>query len=146
MKLNWKPILIIILALILVSTLFFMITTTMSSPTVMELKMPKDESGTDNNQNSSSLTLVLLKNNMLYAYFGNDINNGRSLEIKEARKVILEGVQKFTRDSLIVLIKPTKEATYSNSVDILDEMSINRINKYKMVDLNKQEEAFLAKR
>jgi len=138
---------IAIIALMVISTLFFMITTTQSSPTTMKLYMPKDENGVSKYQNSNSkLTLVLLKNDMIFGYFGNDINNGRSLEIKEARNIIAQGVQKFTKDSLIVVIKPSNEATYKNSVDILDEMSINKIIRYEMVDLTENEKEFLAKR
>jgi len=119
----------------------------MSSPTVMKLDIPRDENGVSKYQNSNSkLTLVLLKNDMVFGYFGNDINNGTGLEIKEARKIIAQGVQKFTRDSLIVIIKPSEEATYKNSVDILDEMTINEIIRYEMVDLTKEEKEFLAKR
>ena len=147
MKYKWRSLAIIIIALVVISTAFFMITTTQSSPTTMKLYMPKDENGVSNYQNSNSkLTLVLLKNDMIFGYFGNDINNGSSLEIKEARNIIDQGVQKFTRDSLIVVIKPSNEATYKNSVDILDEMSINKIIRYEMVDLTENEKEFLAKR
>src|SRR6187397_3677546 len=130
---------IAIIALMVISTVLFMITATQSSPTTMKLYMPKDENGVSNYQTSNSkLTLVLLKNDMIFGYFGNDIINGSSLEIKEVRKIIAQGVQKFTRDSLIVIIKPSKEATYKNSVDILDEMTINEIIRYEMVDLTKE--------
>ena len=147
MKFKWRSLVIILIAVVVISAAFFIFTSTLSSPTVMELNMPKDENGVSNYQNSNSkLTLVLLKNDMIFGYFGNDINNGSSLEIKEASKIIAQGVQKFTRDSLIIVIKPSNEATYKNSVDILDEMSINKIIRYEMVDLTKEEKEFLAKR
>ncbi len=147
MKFKWKLLVIIIIAVVAISAVLFIFTSTMSSPTVMKLDMPRDENGVSKYQNSNSkLTLVLLKNDMVFGYFGNDIINGSSLEIKEARKIIAQGVQKFTRDSLIVIIKPSKEATYKNSVDVLDEMAINKISRYEMVDLTKEEKEFLAKR
>jgi biopolymer transport protein ExbD len=147
MKFKWKLLVIIIIAVVAISAVFFIFTSTMSSPTVMKLDIPRDENGVSKYQNSNSkLTLVLLKNDMVFGYFGNDINNGTGLEIKEARKIIAQGVQKFTRDSLIVIIKPSEEATYKNSVDILDEMTINEIIRYEMVDLTKEEKEFLAKR
>ena len=147
MKFKWKLLVIIIIAVVAISAVFFIFTSTISSPTVMKLDMPRDENGVSKYQNSNSkLTLVLLKNDMVFGYFGNDINNGTGLEIKEARKIIAQGVQKFTRDSLIVIIKPSEEATYKNSVDILDEMTINEIIRYEMVDLTKEEKEFLAKR
>jgi biopolymer transport protein ExbD len=147
MKFKWKLLVIIIIAVVAISAVFFIFTSTISSPTVMKLDIPRDENGVSKYQNSNSkLTLVLLKNDMVFGYFGNDINNGTGLEIKEARKIIAQGVQKFTRDSLIVIIKPSEEATYKNSVDILDEMTINEIIRYEMVDLTKEEKEFLAKR
>jgi len=147
MKFKWRSLVIILIAVVVISAVFFIFTSTLSSPTVMKLDMPRDENGVSKYQNSNSkLTLVLLKNDMVFGYFGNDIINGSSLEIKEVRKIIAQGVQKFTRDSLIVIIKPSEEATYKNSVDILDEMTINEIIRYEMVDLTKEEKEFLAKR
>ena len=147
MKFKWRSLVIILIAVVVISAAFFIFTSTLSSPTVMELNMPKDGNGVSNYQNSNSkLTLVLLKNDMIFGYFGNDIINGSSLEIKEVRKIIAQGVQKFTRDSLIVIIKPSKEAMYKNSVDVLDEMIINKISRYEMVNLTKEEKEFLAKR
>ena len=147
MKFKWRSLVIILIAVVVISAVFFIFTSTLSSPTVMELNMPKDENGVSNYQNfNSKLTLVLLKNDMIFGYFGNDIINGSSLEIKEVRKIIAQGVQKFTRDSLIVIIKPSKEATYKNSVDVLDEMTINKISRYEMIDLSKEEKEFLAKK
>src|SRR6187401_3323009 len=131
MKFKWKLLVIIIIAVVAISAVFFIFTSTISSPTVMKLDIPRDENGVSNYQNSNSkLTLVLLKNDMIFGYFGNDINNGSSLEIKEASKIIAQGVQKFTKDSLIIVIKTSNKATYNNSVDILDEMSINKIIRY----------------
>ena len=36
---------------------------------------------------------------------------------------------------LVVVIKPTDDATYKNTVDMLDEMTINDVKRYAMVDL-----------
>lgn len=146
MKITWKSLLIAIIAFLLVSVVFFMYTTTTSSPTVMELKIPKDRNENTGDGNSgSTLTLILLKNNMVYSYYENDVTNGRKNELKNIRSIILDGVQRFTRDSLVVLIKISKDASYRNTVDILDEMTINDIKKYRMIDLNKTEENLLAK-
>jgi biopolymer transport protein ExbD len=146
MKITWKSLLIAIIAFLLVGVVFFMYTTTTSSPTVMELKIPKDRNeNTGDESSGSTLTLLLLKNNMVYSYYENDLTNGRKNELKNIRSIILDGVQRFTRDSLVVLIKISKDASYRNTVDILDEMTINDIKKYRMIDLNKTEENLLAK-
>jgi hypothetical protein len=57
--------------------------------------------------------------------------------------MITDGWKIFSKDSLLVMIKPTKEASYKATVDILDLMAINSIKKYSMTDLNKQEKEFL---
>jgi hypothetical protein len=45
----------------------------------------------------------------------------------------------FSKDSLVVVIKPSEEATYKNAVDILDAMTSNQISRYSMVDVSKPE-------
>ncbi|MGB3090856.1 MAG: hypothetical protein WBB20_12885, partial [Chitinophagaceae bacterium] len=39
----------------------------------------------------------------------------------------------------IVIIKPDNDATYKNTVDILDEMTINQARTYAMVKILKEE-------
>ena len=39
----------------------------------------------------------------------------------------------------VVVIKPDEDATYKNTVDILDEMTINNVKRYAMVDITPQE-------
>jgi hypothetical protein len=45
----------------------------------------------------------------------------------------------------VVVIKPSENATYKNTVDILDEMAISDIKRYAMVDLFEAEKALIAK-
>jgi len=54
----------------------------------------------------------------------------------------LEG-RKVNKRELIVLIKPGKECSYKNVVDVLDEMMINNVTKYAIIDLQQDELAFL---
>jgi biopolymer transport protein ExbD len=39
----------------------------------------------------------------------------------------------------VVVIKPDEEATYKNTVDMLDEMTINDVKRYAMIDITPQE-------
>jgi biopolymer transport protein ExbD len=39
----------------------------------------------------------------------------------------------------VVVIKPDQDATYKNTVDMLDEMTINNVKRYAMVDITPQE-------
>jgi biopolymer transport protein ExbD len=40
---------------------------------------------------------------------------------------------------LVVVIKPNKEATYKNTIDMLDEMTINNVKRFAMVDITDNE-------
>jgi len=39
----------------------------------------------------------------------------------------------------VVVIKPNSEATYKNTIDMLDEMTINRVKRFAMVDITEDE-------
>jgi biopolymer transport protein ExbD len=116
---------------------FFIFTTTVSQPTAMNLNMPKDTK--DKNldmkvKESGSLTLMLGKGNVIYYYYGNDPTKMQTTGYKAVRDIILKKKKSTPAADLFIIIKPDKDATYKNAVDILDEMDINDIGKYAMVD------------
>ena len=116
---------------------FFIFTTTVSQPTAMNLNMPKDTK--DKNldtkvKESGSLTLMLGKANVIYYYFGNDPTKMQTTGYKAVRDIILKKKKSTPAEDLFIIIKPDKDATYKNAVDILDEMDINDIGRYAMVD------------
>jgi len=161
---------------------FFIFTTTMSSPTTMDLFMPKD-TDKDEDQNkakeSGALTLLLGKNNVIYYYEGQlkeDASNFLTSNFSGIRKIIIdkkkgvidahqhdEGCKKIQEKAkaevppnpnwqkacldrdLVVVIKPDEEATYKNTIDILDEMAISDIKRYAMVDLFPVEKELIKK-
>jgi biopolymer transport protein ExbD len=45
----------------------------------------------------------------------------------------------------VVVIKPNPESTYKNTVDILDEMAINEVERYAMVDISPDENMLIKK-
>jgi biopolymer transport protein ExbD len=116
---------------------FFIFTTTVQQPTSMNLNMPKD---TKNDQDqtkvkeSGSLTLLLGKQNVVYYYYGNDPSTMKTTNYKDVRDIILKKKKTTPADDLFIIIKPDKDATYKNAVNILDEMDINQIGRYAMVD------------
>lgn len=154
---------------------FFIFTTTMSSPTTMDLFMPKD-TDKDEEQNkakeSGALTIILSKENSIYYYHGQllpDASNFLSTNFKGIRQIIIDkkndvkaahqhddkcqeswiknnGDQTSCRDrDLVIVIKPDVEATFKNTVDILDEMTINEIKRFAMVDLFQVEKELVKK-
>jgi biopolymer transport protein ExbD len=157
---------------------FFIFTATMSSPTTMDLNMPKDTDKKDEQnqaKQSGALTILLGKDNHIYYYEGilDDKGAGfKSTNFKEIRNIILnkkkdvisryvpgpednEIIDKakkrgdpFWKDAakdkdFVVVIKPDAEATYKNTVDILDEMTIDNVKKFAMVKISDPEKQLI---
>jgi len=137
---------------------FFIFTTTMSTPSTMKLFMPKDEKDKNKQtevKESGALTIMLGKNNGVYYYEGQlkeDGSNFKSSTFKEIRDVIINkkkdviergkalGYPKDTLDKdFVVVIKPNSEATYKNTVDMLDEMTINQVHRFALIDITPDE-------
>jgi biopolymer transport protein ExbD len=122
---------------------FFIFTTTMSQPTAMNLPLPKD---TDNpeEQNkakeSGALTLMVGKNSNVYYYEGillPDASNFKSTTMKQVRDVIINKKRSVQDEKdFVVVLKPNEEATYKDLIDILDEMLINDVKRYALVDIS----------
>lgn len=116
---------------------FFIFTTTVQQPTSMNLNMPKDTKDQKDDmkvKESGSLTLLLGKQNVVYYYFGNDPSTMKTTNYKDVRDIILQKKKSTPAKDLFIIIKPDKDATYKNAVNILDEMDINQIDRYAMVD------------
>jgi biopolymer transport protein ExbD len=121
---------------------FFIFTTTMSQPTAMQLFLPKDTEKPEEQNKvkaSGALTLMLGKNNVVYYYEGEllpDGSNFKTTTFKEVREVVMNKKRSTDPKDFMVVIKPGNEATYKNTVDILDEMTINDVKRYAMVDIS----------
>ena len=125
---------------------FFIFTTTMSQPTAFKLFLPDDRT-TPENQNkakeSGALTILLGKDNNVFYYEGMLKDQGanfKSSNFKDIRDVIIQKKQSTDTADLVLVIKPSDESTYKNVVDILDEMSINMIKRYALVDISPVED------
>lgn len=120
---------------------FFIFTTTMSQPTAMRLYLPKDtEKPEEQNKikESGALTVMLSKDNSIFYYEGQlatDGSNFKSTNFKEVRDIIINKKKSTNPDDFMVVIKPAPESTYKNLVDMLDEMTINDVKSYAMVDI-----------
>jgi biopolymer transport protein ExbD len=142
---------------------FFIFTATMSTPTTMRLIMPKDEKNPEDQtevKESGALTILMGKGNGVYYYEGQlkpDGSNFMSTNYAEIRNIIQKkrtdvmqmgrslGYAKDSADrDMVVVIKPNAEATYKNTVDILDEMTINNIRRFALVDISDPEKQAIA--
>lgn len=127
---------------------FFIFSITMSQPTSMNLSMPDDTKPPETDmkiKESGSLTLMLGKGNVIYYYFGNDPTTMETTNYKDVRQIILDKKRSTPPDDLFIIIKPDDDATYKNTVDMLDEMNINDISKYAMVDVSEHEADLIKK-
>ena len=145
---------------------FFMFTTTLSKPKTMEINMPfKDENLKPENESkikaSTALTLLLSKDHRIYYYegLGDDPNNAPNVQVtyfkpKDGiRDVIINKIKKVEElkqqgtltatDKMTVLIKPDDNSTYEDLVNILDEMSINDVRVYAIVDITPVDKEFI---
>lgn len=123
---------------------FFVFTTTMSQPTAMKLFLPKDTDEKDQNKakESGSLTLLLGKNRTVYYYEGilkPDGSNFKNTNFNGLRQIILNKKRSTPVDDLVIVVKPDTDATFKDVVDVLDEMTINVIKRYAMVDIAEPE-------
>ncbi len=145
---------------------FFMMTTTLNKPKTMEINMPyKDEIIPEEEETkikeSTALTVLLSKKHRIYYYEGmaTDPETPPDVKItgfkpeKGIRDVIIKkknDVEELKRkgqltakDKATILIKPDTSSTYEDLVNILDEMAINDIRVYAIVDITDVDREFI---
>jgi biopolymer transport protein ExbD len=128
---------------------FFIFTTSMSEPRGMKIKVPDNRTPADSSRTSEekTLNLVLGKSNELWYYMGSSLHEIKKTDyaagvrsiINEKKKVIKQAYG--TPNELVVLIKPAAVSSFKNIVDILDEMVINGVTRYVLMEPGLNEEA-----
>jgi biopolymer transport protein ExbD len=122
---------------------FFIFTTTMGQPTAMRFIVPddRDTSKPTLAAESKTISLLLDDNNVIKYYHGMQENSQRETNYDKdgLRAVLLQKIQQLNlqhvkTSDMVVLIKPQAGSTYKNLVDVLDEMLINGISKYAVVE------------
>src|SRR6266404_1769124 len=127
-------------------------------------KDTKNEEELNKAKESGALTILLGKNNVVYYYEGQLLPDGSNFktatfatirdEINNKHKSVMDAyashpdaaceqkakqegkpVSDCADEDFVVVIKPDQDATYKNTVDILDEMTINAVKRYAMVDI-----------
>jgi biopolymer transport protein ExbD len=125
---------------------FFIFTTTVSQPSAMKLFLPKDTDKQEEQnkvKESGAFTILLGKDDQIYYYEGLDPTQLKATTFKGIRDEIIRKKQSTNPEDLVMIIKPSEDATYKNTVDILDEMTINEIKRYAMVDITADEYALV---
>jgi biopolymer transport protein ExbD len=131
---------------------FFIFTTTLSEKSSMNLIVPADGGNPRPIPESKTLTFILADQDKIYAYEGiweTAMNNKKvrltNYSPEGIRNMILSKKKQLVNpDDLIVLIKPLDDSKYKNTIDALDEMLINGINTYTIVDVSSAEKSYVS--
>ncbi|MES2417374.1 MAG: biopolymer transporter ExbD [Bacteroidota bacterium] len=113
---------------------FFMLTTSLSKPLAMDIAKPdKDDKNLDNRKElkaSQTMTILLGSNDKVAWYMGLAGSSAPTIEgFTAIRSSLLKNKQKVKEvmgKDIVIVIKPTKGATYKNFVDIMDELNITK--------------------
>jgi biopolymer transport protein ExbD len=138
---------------------FFMVTTAWTKPHATDLKMPLNGDST-NLCEKAALTILLGKNNKTFYYNGNLGESMKEGSCGVAGYSIQDGIGEIIRQKqqwmhksyeggqkeMMILIKPSADASYENLVSMLDEMLINKVERYAIVDITEDDKKLLAEK
>ncbi|RQO31962.1 biopolymer transporter ExbD [Taibaiella sp. KBW10] len=148
---------------------FFMFTTTMTKPNAMELQMPykEDHMGPKTIslvKESTAMTILLSKDHRIYYYYGigsdpvrppvlqvsgfkelDGIRDAIIAKKKMVQDLIARGSDNLdATDKLTIIVKPAANSSTDDLINILDEMTINSVPIYAVVDISPVDLAFIA--
>ena len=132
---------------------FFVFTSTLATPRAMGLVLPEDKNIIDSIPipESKTITAVLAGNNIMYCYYGTNISQMQATDYSPAgfRSILINKKNQLrkaygTDSSMVVVIKPTENCSYKNVIDALDEMAINNVKIYFLVDADETEKTIIA--
>lgn len=116
---------------------FFILTTTLSEPTMTNLILPKDSAAKILVKRNAVLTLMLTRNDSIKYFDGSDPDKvvNKYCTFKNLRSVIQQKQKKVASilgnsSETTVIIYPEDQATYKNFIDAMDEIQINDISHY----------------
>jgi biopolymer transport protein ExbD len=133
---------------------FFIFTTSLAEPAVTKLAMPKQDSEPMLVARDKLLTLLLDKQKVfIYEGAWEDARASGSILassyhfqtgvgrlIRQKQKML---AAKGERDELMVAIKPVSSAAYQDVMNALDEMLLNGVTRYGIMQLSGAEKNFL---
>jgi len=134
---------------------FFMLATTLTQPKTMDMVMPREDGPPQKLGDSKALTVMLGKDGRIawyegigddpthppkvqYTSFANRKGIGDVLRAKREQVM-----QRFGKNDLMVLVKADNNANYKNVVDMMDELLINNVVRYALVDITSEETGYL---
>lgn len=141
---------------------FFMLATTFNKPKTMEVNKPaKEEDKKDEPpiKMSKTVTFMLGERDKVYAYVSPDEVDETTEMQWDSLDYSPTGLRAFiqkrqnevkqqwgNKDELFVMIKPLPGSNLKNTVDILDEMTINDVKRYALLEPNDPIDSLIAER
>jgi biopolymer transport protein ExbD len=126
---------------------FFIFTTALSKPTGLKIYLPK--SVTDNEKTptpeSGALTILIAGDRQIYYYEGADPLQMHLAALNAIRNIIIDKKKRTSPEKFMVIIKPGRESNFHSLVNIMDEMAINGVKHYAMVDPEPVEYSLMSK-
>src|SRR6187549_1959128 len=139
---------------------FFMLATTFNKPKTMEVNKPAKEKKEEEEppiKMSKTATLMLGARDKVYAYVSPDEIDATTELSLDSLDYSSTGLRKFiqrrqsevqaqwgNKDDLFVMIKPLPGSNVKNIVDVLDEMTINDVKRYAILEPNDPIDSLIA--
>lgn len=135
---------------------FFIFTTQLAKPTALKMVMPAPGPSM-NVPESTTLTLVPMADNKVFYFHGQleiamqerrygitgySYRDGIGEVIRQKQQALEAGGK--DRGELMLIIKPTDQSVYRNTVDLLDEVMINAVKHYAITEISEGESAQIA--
>ena len=124
---------VLLLFVIATPVVFFYLSTKMSSPRTVIVNANK----TKGELISPDSTVTVLISGVNEFIFYKNNNEAKKGSLEDVRTFLVK--EEVAKNSFTVLIIPLETTAYKNTVDILDEMQINKIMKYAIVDVKKED-------
>jgi biopolymer transport protein ExbD len=129
---------------------FFIFTSAMGEKKAMKLYMP--DKGNSDVKQSHVATISLGKDHKVYYYEGflNEAIKKNSVITSGfgkdgVRNLLMKKKNQIGQD-IIVLVRPSEDCTYSDIVDAMDEMIITNVDKWVLMDADREEYGMLKHR
>ncbi|MCD1115887.1 ExbD/TolR family protein [Chryseobacterium turcicum] len=126
--------------------MFFMFTSSFSKPNVMDLGLPaKNDDPYPTNYNideKNQITFIIGENNRIFYHQSNE-NDLTEAGLKETdysgvnvSKIISKAYENAPKKEIFtIIVKPTDDANYKNFVDMMDNISISKKERYGISDI-----------
>jgi biopolymer transport protein ExbD len=126
---------------------FFMLATTFNKPKAMEVNKPAKDDNMEKPPEvkmSKTYTVLIGNNDKAYCYVASETDPNVTVDstdfsrtgFRENLRARQKAVAQMwgSPDELFVLIKPLPKSNFRNVVNVLDEMAINGVKKYAIID------------